>query len=102
MVVLTDLDVSPEPLDRNLLQFIDIAEIIPKWLDRMEHFVLGYMYFSRASMPSQAMVMEPSRMLYFEQMSSTMIMIWCILEISLWYAYWSSLLSGVELVAVIM
>ena len=53
-------------------------------------------------MPSQAVVMELSHMFYFEQMSSTVSMIWYIPESLLLYSSWSSLLPGVVLAAVIM
>ena len=60
-----------------------VAEMRSNWLDRQYNCVLGSIYFSRSLIPSQDMVMEPSKILEFNQMYSTMRIVWYIPEILL-------------------
>ena len=69
------LGVSQEPLDRTLLEVLFDSQNFIKTVGQ-KSFVLGSMDIFRALMSLQTMVMEPSRMFCFDQMSLTMSMIW--------------------------
>ena len=75
MIFFMALGVSREPLDRTLLEVLFDSQNYIKTVGQ-KSFVLGSMDIFRALMALQTMVMEPSRMFCFDQMSLTMSMIW--------------------------